>query len=213
MVEQKRIRKTEMTVETLSGIKKILLNTKDGILQDVTVDMGAPVLLPEQIPVRLERISVHCDRTKKDTDGDAVVSEPIMTEDGILSVTCVSMGNPHAILFVDDVASAPVEKTGRYLEIHPAFPEGTNVEFIEVVDEETVRMRVWERGSGETLACGTGACAAVVACVLNGKTKNRVRVRLTGGDLGIFWDEKDGSVHMTGPAKRVFTGEVDPDEL
>lgn len=213
MVDQKRINKTEMTVETQSGIKKIRLNLKNGMLQDVTVNMGAPVLTPELIPVRPERISDHGMNIKKDPAGGYIVSEPISTEYGTLFITCVSMGNPHAILFVDDVASAPVEKVGRYLEHHPAFPEGTNVEFIELIDDETVRMRVWERGSGETLACGTGACASVVACVLNGKTKRQVRVRLTGGDLGISWDEKDGSVYMTGPAKRVFTGEVDPDEL
>ena len=213
MAEQKRIHTPEMTVETLSGIKRILLHSKDGVLRDVTVDMGAPILSPEQIPVRPELFSARCGNVQKASAGGTVVSAPVMTEEGILSITCVSMGNPHAILFVDDVANAPVERTGRYLEHHPAFPEGTNVEFIEVVDEENIRMRVWERGSGETLACGTGACAAAVACVLNGKTKRRVRVRLTGGDLVIHWDEEDGSVHMTGPAKRVFTGEVDPDEL
>jgi len=212
LFDHRRVHGPEVTVETLSGIKRLKLNLENNSIVDITVDMGAPILVPKQIPVQPEQIPVRWEKAKKDPSG-FIVSEPIEIEGGTWLVTCVSMGNPHAVIFVDDVAAAPVERVGKILEHHPAFPEGTNVEFIEMVNDSTIKMRVWERGSGETLACGTGACASVVACVLNGKTKREVCVKLTGGDLKIFWDETDGSVYMTGPAKQVFTGEVDPDEL
>jgi len=200
MVEDANIR-----IETQSGIKNIKLNLRNGSLADITVDMGKPVLIPESIPVHWTGTGAG--------PSDRIIAETIDVGGQPVSVTCVSMGNPHTILFVDDVATAPVETLGRQIETLAMFPDCTNVEFIERVDDSTIRMRVWERGSGETLACGTGACASVVACVLNGKTKRNVCVKLTGGDLMISWDEKTGSVFMTGPAKKVFTGVVNTSEL
>ena len=196
MVEDANIR-----IETLSGIKNIRLNLRKGALADVTVDMGKPVLDPESIPVRWTG--------PKTGPADRILAETIQVGGQSVSITCVSMGNPHAILFVNDVATAPVESLGRQIETLSMFPDSTNVEFIERVDDSTIKMRVWERGSGETLACGTGACASVVACVLNGKTGREVRVQLKGGELMVSWDEKTDSVFMTGTATKVFTGEVD----
>ncbi len=137
----------------------------------------------------------------------------ISVEDKVFDMTFVSMGNPHAVIFVDDVMNFDVHKYGRIIEKHSIFPNKTNVEFVEIIDDKTVRMRVWERGSGETLACGTGSCATVVACILNGKTSSSVRVKLIGGDLDIVWDGGDSSVFMTGPAKEVFWGYIDPESL
>ncbi|MFO7637638.1 MAG: diaminopimelate epimerase [Clostridia bacterium] len=186
--------KDMLSIETLAGIRDLQMTLENGLVTKVRVDMGQPVLDPRRIPVITEKM--------------IFLNEPVFTEDRFLHVTCVSMGNPHAVSFVKDISSYEVEKYGRAMENHALFPKKTNCEFVEVVNRTTLRMRVWERGSGETLACGTGACAALVASVLNGLCDRTAVVRLLGGDLTIEWDEADGHVHMTGPAKKVFDGEI-----
>jgi len=185
-------------VETLGGIKPIeVTRAYDGTLYIATVDMGAPALLPEQIPTQL-----GCE-----APGDPVVGCELETVAGTFSVTCVSMGNPHCILWVEDVETAPVLEVGPLIENHPAFPNKTNVEFAQLVDDGVIRLRVWERGVGETLACGTGACATAVAAALTLRTGREVTIELPGGDLEIRWAE-DGHVYMAGPAEEVFSGSV-----
>lgn len=186
--------KTTITIETLAGIKQLILNTKEGKVETIRVDMGEPILEAKEIPVI--------------SDEKPVKNLQIQAEDKKFIFTCVSMGNPHAITKVEDVENFDVEKYGKILEIDKAFPNKTNVEFIEVIDKEYIKMRVWERGAGETLACGTGACATAVACNLNGLTNKKVNVELLGGNLQIEWDEKDNHVYMTGPAVSVFEGEL-----
>lgn len=190
--------KTRITVDTQSGVKTLELILEDGKVSRVKVDMGAPILAPDQIPVLLE--------------GDQAVNVPVPVGDGNWRITCVSMGNPHCVVPVEDVDNFDLETIGPRFEKHSLFPDRVNTEFIKVLDEHTVQMRVWERGSGETWACGTGACAVAVACVLNGWTKERVLVRLRGGDLEIFWDRENHTVWMTGPAVTVFDGEIDLDQ-
>ena len=186
--------KTELAIETLAGIKYLKLQVENGKVTLVTVDMGAPELLARQIPVAVEK--------------EQVVSEPI-TIDGLeYHMTCVSMGNPHAVMFVDDVKEFPLETVGPLFEHHPVFPRRVNAEFVEVLNSKEVNMRVWERGAGETLACGTGACASTVACILNHKTENEITLHLLGGDLKVKWDRAANKVYMTGPAKVVFDGEI-----
>lgn len=187
-------KKDILTVETLSGIKTLRLDVKDGTVRSVEVDMGAPVLEAENIPARFP--------------AGRVVGEPLSVGGKEYAVTCVSMGNPHCIVFTDDVGGIELEKTGPLFERHEAFPEQVNTEFVRVVSRGELQMRVWERGSGETLACGTGACASAVAAVLNGKTDRLVRVRLRGGELEVRWDEKAGHVFLKGPAEFVFDGTV-----
>lgn len=187
--------KTELAVNTLAGVKHLSLHVEEGKVAAVTVDMGEPVLDPALIPVLAET--------------ERVVSEPIDVAGIRFEMTCVSMGNPHAVVFVEDTAGFPVEEIGRPFEFHPLFPKRANVEFVQVLGRSEVNMRVWERGTGETLACGTGACATVVACILNGLTDDEVTVHLLGGDLRIRWDRESGHVHMTGPAATVFEGEFD----
>ena len=187
--------KTTITVETLSGIKTLDLEVENGKVSMVKVNMGAPVLEPELIPV----IS-----SKK-----AFINEPVEVNGEVYNITCVSMGNPHAVVFVDDTSLLKLEDIGPNFENHALFPERINTEFIEVISRKEINMRVWERGSGETYACGTGACASVVACVLNDKTDNIVKVHLLGGDLMINYDENNNRVFMTGPAVTVYTGEID----
>lgn len=199
--DNKMTDKDLVTIETLSGIKTIKLNFESGLLKDMTVNMGRPILIPIQIPVNWSRSLVNHE--------NYIISETINADGQDFEITCVSMGNPHAIVFVDSVDNAPVEKIGKIIENMPIFPDRINVEFVEVIDDETVKMRVWERGSGETLACGTGACATLVACVLNGKTKRNAKVCLTGGELLINWNEETDDVFMTGPAKFAFYGFVD----
>ena len=185
-------------VETGAGLLHLEVQAgPDGKAAAVRVDMGEPVLKPAEVPTTLG-------------DGDApVVSLPLELADGqTLSVTAVSMGNPHAVTFVNDVKNYPLEAVGPQVESHPAFPRRINTEFIQVLSDREIVFRVWERGAGETLACGTGACAAVVACVLNGQTGRRVLVHLPGGDLDIEWSEADNHVYMTGPAAEVFDGEI-----
>ena len=184
--------KKTLTIETLAGIKTLKLNTKEGKVETVKVDMGEPILDPEKIPVI--------------SDEKPVKNLLLKAEDKEFKFTCVSMGNPHAITEVEETEKFDVEKYGKVLEVNKAFPNKTNVEFIKILDKEHIKMRVWERGAGETLACGTGACATAVACYLNGKTNRKVEVELLGGKLYIEWNEKDNHIYMTGPAVTVFEG-------
>ena len=184
--------KTTLAIETLAGIKTLKLNTKEGKVETVKVDMGEPILDPEKIPVI--------------SDEKPVKNLLLKAEDKEFKFTCVSMGNPHAITEVEETEKFDVEKYGKVLEVNKAFPNKTNVEFIKILDKEHIKMRVWERGAGETLACGTGACATAVACYLNGKTNRKVEVELLGGKLYIEWNEKDNHIYMTGPAVTVFEG-------
>lgn len=184
--------KTNISVETLGGIKHLELTVEGGEVKRVKVDMGKPILKPELIPIVSDR--------------DAVIDEPIFVDGMEYRITGVSMGNPHAIVFMNDVKNLEIEKIGSLFEKHERFPKRMNTEFVKVLDRNTVEMRVWERGSGETLACGTGACATAVACVLNGVTDEEVTVKLLGGDLHIRWDREQDTVFMTGPAEVVFDG-------
>ena len=186
--------KTEISVETLAGIKYLRLQVENGKVASVEVNMGAPILEPKEIPVAVEE--------------SPVVNVPVEVKGKIYHMTCVSMGNPHAIIFMNNVKDLDIAAIGPYFENHTVFPKRTNTEFLEVLDRNTVNMRVWERGSDETLACGTGACATTVACILNDKTENEVTVHLLGGDLKIRWDREANQVYMTGPATVVFDGEI-----
>ncbi len=187
--------KTAISVETKSGIKYLDLTGEDGKVSLVKVNMGAPILTPGRIPVL--------------SGPDRVVNEPITVLGEEYRMTCVSMGNPHAVVFVDDTELFPVEELGPYFENHEMFPDRINTEFVQIISRNEANMRVWERGSGETWACGTGTCASVVASVLNGYTDDHVLVHLRGGDLRIFYDRKADTVWMTGPATTVFEGEID----
>ena len=186
--------KTEITVESGAGIKYLTLFVEEGKVVQVRVDMGEPILDPAQIPVV--------------SDNEQVIDEPIEVDGKEWRMTCVSMGNPHAVVFVDDVANFEIEKYGPSFENHYRFPKRTNTEFVQVVSPTEAIMRVWERGSAETWACGTGTCATVMACILNGLTENKVLVHLRGGDLTIEYDEKTNHIFMTGPATEVFQGEI-----
>lgn len=188
------VRRTDIRVETLGGVKSLSLDIADGKMRAARVDMGPPVLERDKIPTTL-------------LGNGFVASEPLAAGGRNFSVTCVSMGNPHCIIYVDDVDLYPVSQFGPLIERHEVFPQKTNVEFVEVIRPTELKMRVWERGVGETLACGTGACASLVAGVLNGKNERNATVHLPGGDLFIEWIE-EGSVFMTGPAEEVFTGEI-----
>ncbi|MGE5613861.1 MAG: diaminopimelate epimerase [Bacillota bacterium] len=188
-------RKKEITIETLSGVKKLKLHVRNGKVRTVRVDMGEPVLEPEKIPV------IH--GAKK------VANEDMEIGGKTYRVTCVSMGNPHAVTYMDGIDSLNIDAIGPQFEHSPLFPRGVNAEFVEVIDTATLKMRVWERGTGETLACGTGACASLVASVLNGFSDRKATVRLRGGDLLIEWNEQDNHVYMTGPAETVFEGNID----
>ena len=187
--------KTSISVETKSGIKYLDLTLKDGKVDTVKVNMGMPILKAAEIPVRFEK--------------ERVINEPVFVDGTEWRITGVSMGNPHAITYIDDVKGLEIEKIGPKFENHEMFPDRVNTEFVHVIDRKTVEMRVWERGSGETLACGTGACAVAVSSILNGLTEDEVTVKLLGGDLKIFWDQKENTVYMTGSATTVFDGEID----
>ena len=187
--------KTEIAVETGAGILTLILFPKDGKVEQVRVDMGEPILTPAEIPVV--------------ADGDKVIDEPIEVGGKTWNMTCVSMGNPHAVVFVDDTANFPLETYGPLFENHERFPKRTNTEFVQIISRTEANMRVWERGSAETWACGTGTCACVMACILNGKTEDKVLVHLRGGDLTIEYDRESNHVFMTGPATEVFEGEID----
>lgn len=184
--------KTHISVETLGGIKYLDLTVEDGKVVLVRVDMGSPILTPAQIPVI--------------ADEAEAVAVPILVDETEYQMTCVSMGNPHAVIFMDDIEHLEIEKIGPKFEHHERFPNRVNTEFVKVLDRHTANMRVWERGSGETLACGTGACAVAVACILGGYTENKVTVKLLGGDLLIEWDREQNKIYMTGPAEVVFDG-------
>lgn len=185
--------KTSITVNTLSGIKYLDLTVVDGKAVEIRVNMGAPILETKEIPMICEK--------------KQAIQEPIIVEGKTYHVTAVSMGNPHAVTYMDDIDHLDIETIGPKFEHHPCFPARVNTEFVKIIDEHTVKMRVWERGSGETWACGTGACAVAVSSILNGYTKDEVTVKLLGGDLKIFWDRKENLVYMTGPAEVVFDGE------
>jgi len=187
--------KKQLKIETLSGIKTLDLIIENGQVALVTVDMGSPDLAVANIPVL--------------SDKETMINEPVIVGEEEYKVTCISMGNPHAVVFVDDTDNFPLEKVGPMFENHKIFPDRVNTEFVQVIDRNHIKMRVWERGSGETLACGTGACASVVASVLNGLTDNEVKVSLLGGDLHIKYDRDKNLVYMTGPAVTVFEGEID----
>lgn len=186
--------KTTLNIETLAGIKKVNLYVKDGKVETVKVDMGEPILEPREIPV----ISKE----------NQVKNLKINSQGKEFRFTCVSMGNPHAITVVENAKDIDVKKYGKEIEINEAFPRKTNVEFAQIIDKNRIKMRVWERGTGETLACGTGACATAVACNLNGLTNKKVTVELQGGNLEVEWNEQDNHIYMTGPAKTVFEGEL-----
>jgi diaminopimelate epimerase len=187
--------KTSIAVETLAGIKYLDLKVVDGKVTEVTVDMGEPILTAVDIPVK--------------SDNKQVIDEKILVNETEYHMTCVSMGNPHSVVFVEDTDNFPLDTVGPLFESHEVFPRRVNAEFVQVVDRHTVKMRVWERGSGETLACGTGACATAVACILNDKTEDEVTVKLLGGDLSIRWNRENNRIYMTGPATVVFDGVTD----
>lgn len=191
--DRKLHRDVILTVETLGGIKTLKLNSTGGKVQTVRVDMGEPGLLRSEIPMK--------------GDNSRVIGESLKAGGKKFEITCVSMGNPHCVSFVDNVDNFPVEKIGPEIENHPYFPQRTNAEFVEILNQQEIKMRVWERGAGETLACGTGACASAVASMLNEKVTRKVTVHLRGGDLFIEW-LGDNKVYMTGPAEEVYEGRV-----
>lgn len=190
-------RRETLSIETDAGVKELELRVRDGLVSEVTVDMGEPNLDPASLPMNAP---------------GQVVDEPFEIEGSTVNLTAVSMGNPHVVTFVESTEDAPVTTFGPVVETAPLFPRGVNIEFVEVsapAPSARLRMRVWERGSGETAACGTGACAVAVAAVLTGRGTREVEIELLGGNLQIEWRESDGHVYMTGPAAEVFSGEID----
>ncbi len=187
--------KKTITIISAGQIKTLNLITQDKKVILVEVNMGSPELLAKNIPVI--------------SNNEQVIMEDITVQGKNYQMTCVSVGNPHAVVFTDDVTNLELEKIGPYFENHERFPNRINTEFVKIIDENTVQMRVWERGTGETLACGTGATATAIACILNGLTKEQITVKLLGGDLEIYWDRETNLAYMTGPAAMVFEGEVD----
>lgn len=185
--------RTHISIASFGKVKYLDLNVEDGLVSSVRVNMGAPVLNAKEVPV----ISTM----------EQSVDEPIVVNGKEYRMTCVSMGNPHAVVFMDHVDELDIASVGPFFENHKVFPNRTNTEFVEVIDRNHVNMRVWERGTGETLACGTGCCATVVACVLNGLTEPEVTVMVLGGEILIRWDREENLVYMTGPATTVFEGE------
>ena len=190
--------KTQISVETLGGIKYLDLAVEDGKVSLVKVDMGKPELEADRIPIISER--------------EQVIDEPIEVDGKEYHMTGVSMGNPHLVTFVEDINGINLQKIGPELENNPLFPDRTNVEFAQVLDDHKIRMRVWERGSGITQACGTGACATAVAAVIRGKAGRKSAIIMDGGTLTIEWDEKTNHVFMTGPATKVFDGTIETEE-
>ncbi|MCI8313231.1 MAG: diaminopimelate epimerase [Lachnospiraceae bacterium] len=187
--------KKELTIETLAGIKELVLTIEEDKVAKVRVNMGAPILAPEKIPVLASK--------------EPVVKEPIVVDDKEWEMTCVSVGNPHAIVFLEEpVSTFPIEKVGPSFEHHKRFPNRINTEFVEVINRDRIKMRVWERGANETFACGTGACASVVAAILNGYCNKKVTVELLGGELEIEWKDADNGIYMTGSATTVFDGQI-----
>ncbi|KRF32025.1 diaminopimelate epimerase [Paenibacillus sp. Soil787] len=191
--DHKLIDKTEITVETLgAGVQKVQLNVQDGKVRTVRVDMGQPILNGLQVPTTVDEAKV--------------INYPIEVDGKEFRFTAVSMGNPHCVIYVEDAVNFDLATWGPKLEVHPMFPRKINVEFVTVKNRAYTDMRVWERGAGPTLACGTGACATLVSSVLNGLTDREATVSLKGGELFIEWNEADNHVYMTGPAEEVFTG-------
>lgn len=190
--DRKMVNKEEFVIESMGNRKIINVSVKDGLVETVRVDMGAPILKPELIPV------VSLDET--------FIDNPVNIDGKTYKMTCVSMGNPHAVIFhnPDDVLSL-----GPFVENNSIFPKRVNAEFVEILDRKNVRMRVWERGTGETLCCGTGCCATTVACILNGYTDNEITVHVPGGKIDVLWNKEDNHIYMTGPATTVFDGSVE----
>ena len=189
-------KKEKFTVVSAGQVKYLELTVEEGKAKEIKVNMGEPVLQAKKVPVVSEN--------------EQVIDEAIFipeTEE-TYHMTCVSMGNPHAVVFVEDVTNLEIEKIGPYFENHSRFPNRTNTEFVKVMDRNNVQMRVWERGTGETLACGTGCCATAVACILNGHTENEVTVHVLGGKIKVRWDRESNLIYMTGPAEIVFEGEI-----
>lgn len=190
--DNKLTEKTEILIETLSGVKRLFLEVDDEIVKMVTVDMGKPELLSTKIPAI--------------SDKEIIKNEKIEIDGEVYHITCVSMGNPHTVIFVEDISEVKLEDIGPKIEKHPMFPKKSNVEFVEVITNNIIRMRVWERGTGITLACGTGACASVVASIMNDYTERRVDVVLDGGVLTVDWNELNNIISMRGPTETVFEG-------
>ena len=189
--------KESITVVSAGQIKYLDFTVEEQKVTQIKVNMGSPILQAKEVPVISEK--------------EQVIAEPIFipeTEE-TYAMTCVSMGNPHAVVFMEDVEHLEIEKIGPYFEHHSCFPNRTNTEFVKILDRQNVQMRVWERGTGETLACGTGCCATAVACILNGFTEDEITVHVLGGDIKIFWDREENLVYMTGPAETVFEGEIE----
>ncbi|MDD4188674.1 MAG: diaminopimelate epimerase [Eubacteriales bacterium] len=195
LYDNKMTDKKVLRIETLAGVKEIELFVKKGKVEMVRVDMGAPVVKSKEIPVR--------------SDLEQFIAQPVRLKGVVRSFTAVSMGNPHAVTYVEDVDNFPVEIEGPLMENNSLFPNRVNTEFAQVIDRNTIKMRVWERGSGETLACGTGACAVLVSSVLNRLSERKAQIILKGGSLEIEWSERDEHVYMTGPAVKVFDGEIE----
>lgn len=220
LFENKIITKKSITVETGAGrVVPQIITDDSGQVKSICVDMGEPILDPVKIPftVSAKPSDTHgnltaqgekIDQRPAGMPGRMAVDIPINVNGRTFNVTAVSMGNPHAVIFVDDVSSSQVAIYGKEIENHPDFPEKTNVEFIQIIDREQIKMRVWERGAGETLACGTGACAALVAASLNGKSAREATLHLEGGSLKIEWRESDNHIYKTGNARSVFKGAI-----
>lgn len=183
--------KKHITLETLAGVRTLTLDVEDNQVKDVTVDMGEPILDNAKIPVSADK---------------EVIMTPIKTGNGVFNITAVSIGNPHGVIFVQEIEKIDVQSIGRELEYNPIFPKRANIEFAQIINHNEIKMRVWERGSGETLACGTGACAALVAGALIGKCDRRAIIHLLGGDLVIEWNEQNNHIYMSGPAEISFEG-------
>ena len=194
--------KTALTIETLAGIKKLKLNVTNGKVSTVKVDMGEPIFEPDKIPAKDVKKFIS-------KEGKEFYKVNININNELKELTCISVGNPHAIEFINSTDELEIKEYGPIIEKDVHFPKKVNVEFIEIVNKKYIKMRVWERGSGETLACGTGACASVVASILNGYTDREVIVELLGGKLEIEWNKEDNHIYMTGPAKLVFEGELE----
>lgn len=223
------VKSKEMDIDTLAGVKHIVVTTDDdGKVKTARVDMGAPLLIPDEVPVDLSKQANTAEKTDDPigpqpepesisddlfnviSENGAIISANVNIAGGRHRISCVSMGNPHCVLFVEnDVKDLDLNRIGPHFEHDPIFPDRVNTEFVQVIDDSHVKMRVWERGSGETLACGTGACAVGVASILNGYTKRELTVSLLGGDLKIEWDKNTGHVFLTGAAETVFEGDID----
>ncbi|MNP27363.1 Diaminopimelate epimerase [compost metagenome] len=196
LYDHRLVDKTDVTIETLgAGVQQVTLQVEDGAVKTVRVDMGEPILDGLTVPTTL--------------DQQPVLNQPIETNGREFTFTAVSMGNPHCVIYVDDAPNFDLGTWGPKLEVHPFFPRKINVEFATVTNRQRVEMRVWERGAGPTLACGTGACATLVSSVLNGLTEREAWIGLKGGDLFIEWDERDNHVYMTGPAEEVYKGSIE----